>query len=109
MPPIPRKIAKIKWVDLESILDRRIWIYYLIILDRLKLRFKDVLEARPDSRFFEELNRHVTALVKEGKAPPEAIASAVMNVADDVLAGREVQLKAGDYITLQSYFRKVGK
>jgi hypothetical protein len=105
----PRKIAKIKWVDLESIFDRRIRIYYLIILDRLKLRYKDVLEARPDSRFFEELNRHATAFVNEGKAPPEAIASAVMNVADDVLAGREVQLKAGDYITLQSYFRTVAK
>ena len=53
----PRKIAKIKWIELESILDRRIWVYYLIILDRLKDRFKDVIEARPDARFFEELNR----------------------------------------------------
>ena len=109
MPPASRKIAKIKWIDLESIFDRRIRIYYLIILDRLKLRYKDVLEARPDSSFFEELNGHVTAFVNEGKAPPEAIASAVMNVADDVLAGRDLQLKAGDYITLQSYFRKVVK
>ena len=105
----PRKIAKIKWFELESILDRRIWVYYLIILDRLKDRFKDVIEARPDARFFEELNRHVEAFVNDGKAPPEAIASAVMNVADDVLAGREVQLKAGDYIALQGYFKKVGK
>ena len=108
MPP-PGKVAKIKWVDLESILDRRIWIYYLIILDRLKDRFGDVLEARPDARFFEELNHHVKALVNDGKAPPEAIAPAVMNVADDVLAGREVQLKAGDYIALQSYFKKGSK
>jgi len=99
------KIAKIKWVELESILDRRLWVYYLIVNERLKERFQDVIEARPDARFFKELNVHVQALVKEGKMPPEAIASAVMNVADDVLAGRDVELKAGDYIALQNFMR----
>jgi hypothetical protein len=103
MPPKP--IAKIKWTQLESILDRRIWVYYLIILERLADRFRDVIQARPDERFFHELNRHVEAYVNEGRMPPDAIASAVMNVADDVLAGRDVQLKAGDYIALQNYMR----
>ena len=41
--------------------------------------------------------------------PPEAIAPAVMNVADDVLAGRDVQLRAGDYIALQNFIRKPGR
>jgi len=105
----PRTIAKIKWVDLESILDRRIWVYYLIILERLSDRFRDLIEARPDARFFEVLNQHVKAYVKDGKMPPEAIAPAVMNVADDVLAGRDVQLRAGDYIALQNFIRKPGR
>ena len=65
-----------------------------------------MIDARPDARFFEELNQHVEAYLDEGKAPPDAIASAVMNVADDVLAGRDVQLKAGDYIALQNFMRK---
>lgn len=103
------RIAKIEWLELESVLDRRIWVYYLIVLDRLKDRFSDVIEARPDARFFEELDRHVQAYVNEGKMPPEAIASSVMNVADDVLAGRDVQLKAGDYIALQNFMRGAEK
>jgi hypothetical protein len=105
----PGKIAKIKWIDRESILDRRIWVYYLIILERLADRFREVIEARPDARFFEELNEHVEAYVSHGKMPPDAIASAVMNVADDVMAGRDVQLKAGDYIALQNYMRQAKK
>jgi hypothetical protein len=105
----PRKIAKIKWTELESILDRRIIIYYLIIVDRLADRFHDLIDARPDARFFQELNQHVHAYLDEGKAPPDAIASAVMNVADDVLAERDVQLKAGDYIALQNFMRKSAK
>ena len=105
----PSNIAKIKWTQLETILDRRVWVYYLIIVDRLADRFRDVIEARPDAHFFQELNQHVQAYVKEGKAPPDAIASAVMNVADDVLAGRDVQLKAGDYIALQTFMRKAAK
>lgn len=108
MPPLP-KIAQIKWTQLESILDRRIWVYYLIVLDRLADRFRDVIEARPEARFFQELNKHVQAFVHEGKQPPDQIASAVMNVADDVLAGRDVQLKAGDYIALQNFFRGAHK
>jgi hypothetical protein len=99
------KIAKLKWTQLESILDRRIWVYYLIVLERLADRFRDVIDARPDERFFHDLNQHVLAYVNDGKMPPEAIASAVMNVADDVLAGRDVQLKAGDYIALQNFMR----
>lgn len=104
-----KKIAKIKWVDVEHVLDRRVWVYYLIILDRLSEKLRDMIEARPEPRFFEELERHVKAFVDDGKAPPDAIASAVMNVADDVLGGRDVQLKAGDYIALQSYFRQSRK
>lgn len=101
-----RKIAKIQWVDVENVLDRRVRIYYLINPDRLSQKLRDLLEARPEPRFFEELERHVKAFVDDGKAPPEAIASAVMNVADDVLGGRDIQLKAGDYIALQGFFRQ---
>jgi len=101
-----RKVAHIKWIDAESIFDRRIRIYYLIPPDGLKGHLRDLIEVRPEPRFFEELSRHVKALVDEGKAPPEAIASAILNVADDVLAGRDVELKTGDYIALQGFFRK---
>jgi hypothetical protein len=89
----------------ESILDRRIWVYYLIIVDKLAHQLGDVIEARPDERFFETFSRHVEAYVKEGKAPPKAIETPVLNAADDYLAGRDVTLRAGDYIAVQNFVR----
>lgn len=103
------KMFDVKWLKVESILDRRIWVYYLIVVDRLADRFREVLEIRPDARFFETLNEHVKAYLEDGKMPPDAIASAVMNVADDVMAGRDVQLKAGDYIAVQNFMRGARK
>lgn len=89
----------------ESILDRRIWVYYLVILDKIAPQFGDVLEARPDERFYETFSKHVEAYVKEGEAPPKAIEGAVLNAADDYLAGRDITLRAGDYIAVQNYIR----
>jgi hypothetical protein len=37
--------------------------------------------------------------------PPEAIAPAILNMADDVMAGRQVSLRAGDYIAIQNFAR----
>jgi molybdopterin converting factor small subunit len=93
------------FIQRESILDRRIWVYYLIIVDKLAHQFGNVLEARPDERFFETLSKHVEAYVKEGKAPPKAIETPVLNAADDYMAGRDVTLRAGDYIAVQNYIR----
>jgi hypothetical protein len=43
--------------------------------------------------------------VKEGKAPPNAIETPVLIAADDYLAGRDITLRAGDYIAVQSFVR----
>ena len=37
---------------------------------------------------------------------PEAVAGAVMNIADDMLAGRDVVIRAGDYIALMTHARE---
>jgi hypothetical protein len=47
----------------------------------------------------------VKAYVEEGKMPPPEIETAIMNAADDYLEGRDITLRAGDYIALQSYAR----
>jgi hypothetical protein len=41
----------------------------------------------------------------ENKIPPDAIAQTVINVTEDMLAGRQVILRAGDYIAVQKYMR----
>jgi len=93
------------FIQRESILDRRIWVYYLIIVDKLAHQFDQALQARPDERFYETFSKHVEAYVKEGKAPPKAIETPVLNAADDYLAGRDITLRAGDYIAVQNFVR----
>lgn len=93
------------YVKRETILDRRIWVYYLVILDKVSQKLGPHLDVRPDERFYETFSKHVEAYLKEGKAPPKAIEGAVLNAADDFLAGREIALRAGDYIAVQNYLR----
>ena len=96
------------WVKRQTILDRRIWVYYLIILERAADHLRELIEVEPDKRFFKVLGRHVEKYLESGQMPPEAIAPVVMNIADDYLAGRDVVLRAGDYIQLQNFVRKEG-
>ena len=93
------------FIQRESVLDRRIWVYYLIIVDKLAHQFEKVLAARPDDHFYETFSKHVQAYVKDGTAPPKAIETAVMNAADDFMAGRDITLRAGDYIAVQNFVR----
>ena len=103
MPPV-RQIRPI-WVKREHILDRRTWVYYLVINKWASRHLAEQIEVAPDDRFFKVLDKHVTAYVKENAAPPQEIASVVMNVADDYMAGRDVVLRAGDYIAMQNFVR----
>jgi molybdopterin converting factor small subunit len=90
----------------ETILDRRTWVYYLIIVDRAAQHWAELLEVKPDERFFAILNEHVKAYVEMGKMPPKEIESTVLNVADDFMAGRDITLRAGDYIAMQNFVRR---
>jgi len=97
------------FIQREIILDRRVWVYYLIIVDKLRHQFDKLLEARPDENFFTTFSKHVEAYAKEGQAPPKAIETAVMNAADDYMAGRDITLRAGDYISVQNFIRGQNK
>jgi hypothetical protein len=48
----------------------------------------------------------MNAFLQEGKMPPEEIAPAIMNLVDDQTSGRDMVMRAGDYISLQNYLRK---
>ena len=58
----------------------------------------------PSKAFGEFVDKNVR-MYMNGELPPDAILSAVMNITDDVVAGREPILRAGDYIALQTAFK----
>jgi hypothetical protein len=93
------------FIQRETILDRRIWVYYLVIMDKVLQTLGEKLQARPDDRFYATFSKHVEAYLKDGKAPPKAIEGAVLNAADDYLAGRDINMRAGDYIAVQTFIR----
>lgn len=78
-------------------------VMYLVIIDQLVKKEIGLLKTRPTEQFFTMVHEHVMAYVLEGKEPPAQIAAAVMNIADDVMAGREVGIRAGDYIALMNF------
>lgn len=80
-------------------------VMYLVIPEKYMSKYAKVLEVKPTERFFEMIRQNVMAYVGKGKEPPKAIAGAIMNIADDMVAGREVSIRAGDYIDLMSYAR----
>ena len=88
-----------KWV-----LERWILVAYLIINWDIG-RLRKQIEIQPDERFFEVIQSHVDAYVNQGEMPPDEIASTILNLADDHMAGRAMNLRAGDYIALQNFLR----
>ena len=93
------------WLEIEWIRDRRTWIMYLIV-NGVREEWAKLARIRPDEGFYKVLSEHVGAYVHEGVMPPEEIAPTVLNVGDDLMSGREVTLKAGDYIAVQNFIRK---
>lgn len=83
-------------------------VMYLVIIDKLVSKRPEIVKFKPDEGFFNEVREHVLAYATEGVEPPRQIATAVMNIADDMMAGRETVIRAGDYITLMDYTREMG-
>jgi hypothetical protein len=81
-------------------------VMYLVIIDQMIAKHRDVLLTRPNEKFQELVHREVMNHVVDGQNPPEQIRTAILNVADDMMAGREVILRSGDYIDLMNYARE---
>lgn len=78
-------------------------VMYLVIVDKLLQRQSDLLKVKPSEKFFDMVREQVISHLIDGKEPPEQIAGPILNIADDMLAGREVVMRSGDYITLMNY------
>lgn len=87
----------------ELVWKRKWWVMYLIVND--KVRIDDKVNAQIEKFMDGVALKHVRAYVDDGIMPPDAIAPAILNMADDVMAGRQVTLRAGDYIAIQNFAR----
>lgn len=58
-----------------------------------------------DKQFNNVIQAHVSAYMEKGTMPPAAIVGPILNIAEDIAAGRQVTLRAGDYIALHNFAR----
>jgi hypothetical protein len=79
------KLDRIAFSVPEWVLERWILVAYLIINWRAK-DLADRIQVRPDKRFYEVVAKHLHAYVQEGVMPPDDIAPAVLNLADDYMS-----------------------
>lgn len=66
--------------------------------------FENIVRGQ-DKAFNKLVDTHLSAYLEKGVTPPAAISGAILNIAEDVVAGRTPTLRAGDYIALQTYKR----
>ena len=62
-----------------------------------------------DKSFNSAVETHVSAYLEKGTMPPAAIVGPILNIAEDITAGRQVTLRAGDYIALHTFVRSQSK
>lgn len=78
---------------------------YLVINEGIKgiaEKFKNPI----DERFQQVVTKHLQAYIDKNTMPPAEIAPAIMNLADDFAAGRQMCIRAGDYIAIQNFMRQ---
>jgi len=91
----------------QWIWNRKWWVAYLVIPEPWREQHQIDLEVSPD---FEKLTfGYAKAYIEKGEMPPADIAPAILNMADDYLAGRQVSIRAGDYIMIQNHLRNAAR
>jgi len=78
---------------------------YLIINIKIAEIAKYV-DLKRHEDFEEFVTEQLKLYIEKNEMPADAIAPAILNLADDYMAGRPVTLRAGDYIALQNYLRE---
>jgi hypothetical protein len=97
-PPIHVVLSDYVW-------KRKWWVYYLIVVDDF-LDKNNIATTLPAE--FENLTfQYAQDYIRNGKMPPADIAPAILNMADDYMAGRQVSIRAGDYIAIHNHMRNL--
>lgn len=66
----------------------------------------ELVRIRPDERFDRFVQQQVAAYVERGELPAADVSAGILNLAEDVMAGREPTIQAGDYIAIQNHLRQ---
>jgi hypothetical protein len=94
------------WIWRHRYIPRWVLVAYLItnwkVIDVAR-NFK----MQPSRMFYNTVAKHLGAYLNKNVMPPKEIAGPIMNLADDYLANRQMTLKAGDYIALQNFAKKI--
>jgi hypothetical protein len=88
--------------------DRSDWVkYYTLTKYQTEILQKvnpELLDLVPDDKFMKFVETQVSSYL-DGKQPAQEISSAIMNCADMCVSGDAIELRAGDYIALQTHFQ----
>lgn len=90
---------------MDKIWWRKILVMYLYPPPFDMRRMQDILTKGLDPAFGKVVTQHLKAYMTAGVAPPAAIESTIMNFADDMVAGRPVSVRTGDYIAVQNFIQ----
>lgn len=100
----------VTFVQLPNWILERWWrVAYLIPAPFVRDKFSEILAVAPDEKFNSFVTEQLKGLMDRGTPPPAEIAGPILNFADDLLAGREPTLRAGDYIALRTYMKRGAK
>jgi hypothetical protein len=102
-----RSLLPRQWVVRVKLEDKRDWVAYLKLLHAVDWSWnvRDAVDIPIDQKVVGMLTDHVLGYMYEGVEPPAEILPTVVNVADDLLSGREPTLRTGDYIALRTFMR----
>ncbi len=100
MDKIPFKVVIPEWIT-----KRWCVCCYLVINWRIK-DLVEKLQVEPTKEFYKVAAQYLVDYALNDKMPPDDIAPTIMNLAEDFLAGRPVNFRAGDYIALQNHIRR---
>ncbi len=88
---------------------KRPWIKVAYLLIKDLPAFEEIAKNPINEEFNSVVGQYVRAYVEKGVMPPADVAPTVLNLADDFIAGRQMTLKTGDYIALQTHMRNLKK
>jgi hypothetical protein len=91
---------------IRQLLIKRTRVMYLIIIDKIASHYEDIIKLKTTEQFDDMVYKHVNEYATKGIIPPEEIAPAIMNIYDDMASGRDISMRAGDYISLVNFAKK---
>lgn len=107
LPPQGKMQRAVRYTvkGLEQMIDKNWCLASYLILNLDFHEFEELAQRELPANFANRMATLVYGYMCENKLPPTEIQQVVLNVSEDIAAGRDVALRAGDYIAVQKYFR----